>query len=218
VAAPQRRRVVLVDRPGAPQTVIVATRPLPPLAGAVRAARDLADVALGGGFTSRLNQNLREQHGYTYGAGSRIREQEGQPILSVSTSVQTEVTGAALGEIRKELARLTSDGLDAAEATKARETARSGVAAALGTSAALAEALAGDVLAGRGADGLAEEVRALDAAGADAVAAAARSGAFDLGQLAIVLVGDRKAVEPQLAAAGLPAPELVDAEGRPVAR
>jgi len=80
-----------VDRPGAPQTVIVGVRALPPADGMARAALRLAGVALGGSFTSRLNQSLREKHGYTYGVRSALVERTGQPVLVVSTAVQTEV-------------------------------------------------------------------------------------------------------------------------------
>jgi len=214
LAAARERRVVMVDRPGAPQTLIYLARPAPALAGSARAARDLVNTALGGSFTSRLNQNLREQHGYSYGAGSRVSEQGGQARVTVVTSVQTEVTGAALAELRRELDGLTAAGLGAAEAGKARETERSGVAEALATAASLADAMAGAVVAGRPASFLADEVAALDGADADAAQAAARAGTFAFDGLALVLVGDRRAVLPQLERHGLPVPEAVDAEGR----
>ncbi|MCM2333777.1 MAG: insulinase family protein, partial [Anaeromyxobacteraceae bacterium] len=212
---PTGLRLLLVDRPGAPPTLVVGARPLAPAEGAARAARRLADVALGGSFTSRLMQNLREKHGYTYGARSRIGERERQPILTVSTSVQTEVTGAALQELVKELDLLTRSGVPAAEAAKARETLRSDAAERLATSAALAGGLLEAALAGQPASALADEVAALDAADAALVDAQARGGAFDPAGVTLVLVGDRKAVLPQLQKAGLPAPLLVDPDGRP---
>jgi zinc protease len=214
LAALGRRRFVLVDRPGAPQTVVLAASPVPTLAGAPRAARALVTTALGGSFTSRLMQNLREKHGYTYGAGSRLREEAGQSTLLVSTSVQTEVTGAALAEIRSELDGLSARGLEPAEAVKARETERSDVAEALSTAASVARAMAGAVVAGRPASFLADEVAALDAAEAAAAQAAATGGTFRFDALSLVLVGDRAKVLPQLAQAGLPPPEVVDAEGQ----
>jgi len=215
-AAAADRRPVLVDRPGAPQTVILAARPLGRLEGGARVERELVGVALGGGFTSRLNQNLREAHGYTYGARASVRERSGQPFLSLQTSVQTEVTGPSLGEIRGELARLASGGVAAAEVGKARETARSEVAHALSTSASLVHSLVEGALEGRGADALAEEVGALDAAADPGVDRAARGPEFRFDDLTLVLVGDRARILPQLAAAGVPEPLLLDAEGKPV--
>jgi predicted Zn-dependent peptidase len=216
VAAPAiTARLLLVDRPGAPQTVILGVRALAPADDAVRSARRLADVALGGSFTSRLMQSLREKHGYTYGARSALVERTGQPVLTVSTSVQTEVTGPALAELRAQLDLLSGGGLPPEEASKARETARSEVAAQLGTGDALAGALLEAVLAGRPASALEEAVASLDRTGPALVDAQARSGAFAAAGLTVVLVGDRKALLPQLEKAGLPAPVLLDAEGRP---
>jgi predicted Zn-dependent peptidase len=208
-------RLLLVDRPGAPQTVILGLRPLAPADGAVRTARRLAGVALGGGFTSRLMQSLREKHGYTYGASSAVAELSGQPVLTVSTAVQTEVTGPALLELRAQLDLLSTGGLPPAEAAKARETARSDLAAQLGTGGALAGALLSTALAGRPASALEDAVAALDRTDAALVDAQARSGIFAAGGLTVVLVGDRKAVLEQLTKAGLDAPVLLDAEGRP---
>jgi zinc protease len=207
-------QVLLVDRPGAPQTVVLGARTLAPAEGATRAARRLADVALGGSFTSRLMQNLREKHGYTYGARSRISERDGQPLLTISTSVQTEVTGAALGELVKELGLLSTAGVQAEEAGKARETVRSSAAERLATCEALAGTLLEAALAGRPASALADDLSALDRADAAAVDAQARGGAFTPGGLTLVLVGDLKAVLPQLQQAGLPAPRLVDTDGQ----
>jgi predicted Zn-dependent peptidase len=214
-AAASPARLVLVDRPGAPQTVILGVRPLAPVDETTRAARRLAGVALGGSFTSRLMQSLREKHGYTYGARCAIAERTGQPVLQVSTSVQTEVTGPALLELRAQLDLLGSGGMLPAEAAKARETARSEVAARLGTSGALAGTLLEGALAGRLATALSASVASLDLAEAALVDAQARSGAFSAAGLTVVLVGDKKAVLPQLEKAGLPAPLLLDAEGRP---
>ncbi len=98
-----QRRVYLVDKPGAAQSEIRI--------GNISVDRGTPDyfpievlnTILGGSFTSRLNQNLREEHGYTYGAGSifDMRPLPG-PFLAAS-AVQTEVTKEALTEFMKEL-------------------------------------------------------------------------------------------------------------------
>jgi hypothetical protein len=72
------------------------------------------------------------------------------------------------------------------------------------------------VVASRPAAFLAEEVKALDAASDAQADAAARAGTFRFDALTLVLVGDRAKVLPQLQQAGLPAPDPVDAEGRPI--
>ena len=103
--APQARgrTVWLVDLPEAPQSEIRI--------GRVGPARDTSDyfplivanTLLGGSFTSRLNQNLREQHGYTYGAGSVFDFRLSTGPFFAAAAVQTDKTAAALTEFFKEL-------------------------------------------------------------------------------------------------------------------
>lgn len=96
-------RVVLIDKPGAIQSVIRVGQILPsgsdPRYFEMGAMNDL----LGGNFTARLNMNLREDKGWTYGASSGIAEARGPQAFGVATSVQTDKTAEALGEIGKEL-------------------------------------------------------------------------------------------------------------------
>jgi zinc protease len=217
VTAAPGGRLVLVDRPGAPQTVIFAARPAAPADEPLRALRQVVNVALGGSFTSRLNQNLREKHGYSYGARSVFLTDGPQTTFLASAAVQTEVTGPALVELRRELDGLAQGGVEPAETAKARETARHHLVEEVQTSEGLAGALARAVIEGRPADALrrgAEALGAVDAAGA---AAEARAGPYRFEGLTVVLVGDRKAILPQLEKAGFPAPALADAEGAPLA-
>lgn len=206
-------RLVVVDRPGAPQTVIRAARPAASVSETGRAVRELVNVALGGSFTSRLNQNLREKHGYTYGAGSAFRTEDGQTLFTATASVQTEVTGPALVELRRELDGLAQGGLQPAEADKARETARHRIVTELQTTEGLAGALARTVLEGRPTDALRQQVAALGHADAAAASAEARAGPYGFGGFTIVLVGDSARILPQLEQAGLPAPIFLDPEG-----
>jgi zinc protease len=97
------RRVILVDKPGAPQSEIRIGR-----IGAPRLSEDyyalvVMNTILGGSFSSRLNQNLRERHGYTYGAGSRFDFRPLPGPFLASSAVQTAVTDSALIEFMKEL-------------------------------------------------------------------------------------------------------------------
>ena len=66
-----------------------------------------AQRAEGGGFNARLNTNLREDKGWTYGAGSGISSAIGPQVFQISTSVQTDKTREALEEIKKELDGIT---------------------------------------------------------------------------------------------------------------
>ncbi len=98
-----KRVVYLVDKPGAAQSVIMIGR-----IGTERLTGDyfpitVMNTILGGSFTSRLNNNLREQHGYTYGAGSAFDMRPYPGPFMARSSVQTEVTDKALVEFFKEL-------------------------------------------------------------------------------------------------------------------
>lgn len=103
---PQRFRgpaTHIVPRPDAVQTALFIAQPMPPRGADGAVARDLLNAALGGLFTSRLNQNLREEHGYTYGAYSRLLAEERFGAWLLRTNVEASVAGAALSEAVAEL-------------------------------------------------------------------------------------------------------------------
>jgi zinc protease len=99
-------RLILVDRPGAPQTTLECYE-----LGAARSTPDYAplevvNTELGGLFSSRINMNLREAHGYTYGAGSTFAyHRQPGPFLAYS-AVRTDVTAPATTEIFNELRKM----------------------------------------------------------------------------------------------------------------
>lgn len=97
------RKIFIVDKPGAPQSLILAG-----LRGAARNDRDVVTLEVlntlfGGQFNSRLNLNLREDKGYTYGAHSWFDYREGPGLFAISAPVETAVTAAAVHEIAHEL-------------------------------------------------------------------------------------------------------------------
>ncbi len=99
----ENRTIFLADKPGAPQSEIRVGR-----IGVPRLTDDyfslvVLNTILGGSFTSRLNNNLREKRGYTYGAGSRFDFNILPGPFVVGTAVQTAVTDKALTEILNEL-------------------------------------------------------------------------------------------------------------------
>jgi zinc protease len=117
---PQKTRLFVIDRPGAVQTAISAVQPFPKRADPGHEAREIMVTTLGGLFTSRLNTNLREEHGFTYGARARAQEARFMGTLIVGTSVRTEVTAQSLIEINAELTALSGK-----EPPTAEELARS---------------------------------------------------------------------------------------------
>jgi zinc protease len=101
--------VHVVDRPGAAQTELRLGH-----AGVVRTHPDflplnVLNMLLGGKFTSRINLNLREEHGYTYGASSRFTGRLGPGPFIVDAAVATESAGAAARETLGELRRIRED-------------------------------------------------------------------------------------------------------------
>ncbi len=117
-------KVVVVDRPDAVQTVIQFTMPGPVYADPNRLKYELLSTVLGGTFTSRLNQNLREEHGYTYGARSRFSMGPKVGQFSASSSVRTDVTGAAIREFLKEFEGIRGGNVSKVESLKARKSKR----------------------------------------------------------------------------------------------
>ncbi len=102
-------QVEIIDRPNSVQTELRLGH-----VGVPRGHRDyvplqVMNALFGGKFTSRVNLNLRERHGFTYGAQSRFAARLGPGPFVVSTSVATEFTGRAVEETQKELARLLEE-------------------------------------------------------------------------------------------------------------
>lgn len=100
--APQQR-IFLVDKPGAPQTVILAGHLAPSPRDADELAMQAANTAFGGMFTSRINMNLREDKHWSYGAGSAIFSAHDQRPFIVYSRVQGDKTVAAMREVQREL-------------------------------------------------------------------------------------------------------------------
>ena len=103
VDQPAAREVILIDKPGAPQTQIRIG-----WIGVARSTPDyfpllVTNTILGGSFSSRLNMNLREKHGYTYGASSSFDMRASAGPFTAGAGVQTDKTGEALKEFFNEL-------------------------------------------------------------------------------------------------------------------
>ena len=102
VPAVGRREILLVDKPGAAQSEIRIGRIAAPRLTDDYYTLQVLNTVLGGSFTSRLNQNLREDKGWTYGAGSSFGFRELAGPFLASSAVQTDVTDKALQEFFKE--------------------------------------------------------------------------------------------------------------------
>src|SRR5207253_5452049 len=113
-SAPQAR-ILIVDRPGAPQTqvrvgAIGAPRSVPEFQ-----AMQVMNTALGELFSSRINMNLREEHGYTYGASSQFVFRKSAGPFVAGAGVRTDVTAPAVTEILKEVRGMVEKPIDSEE-------------------------------------------------------------------------------------------------------
>lgn len=211
-----RPRLVMVDFPEKPQSVLLVGQPSAPRSSPDYLALTLLNSVLGGSFTSRLNQNLREVHGYTYGAGSRFSFGAGPGPFQAFAQVKTEVTGAALREILKELERAVAEPLSGEEMQKGRSLLAFELVQMLEHADALAEGVSAIFIYDLPLDEYRTFVDRLTALTAqDVQAAAAR--ALQPAKMTIAVAGDRGKVEPQLKeerALALPSPQLRDPEGK----
>jgi zinc protease len=211
-ALPTLPRLVLVNRPAAPQSVLRMIGPGSSRLAPDRPALSMLNIILGGSFTSRLNFTLREKKGYTYGAHSSFSALRRPSAFTVRTSVHTQVTGAAVGDALAEIGRMRTDAIEVNEMTKARATLLDRTAEALSTAAGVAGTLADIGLYGLPTD---EPARFMAAIGTTTVEhlRAAATRYLDPERLAIIIVGDRATVEPDLRALGLPEPIIRNADG-----
>lgn len=209
-------RTYLVHRPGAVQTVVQLILPAPPFRDPARVKLRLLNTIFGGSFTSRLNQNLREQHGYTYGARSSFAMDPSVGYCVVGTSVQTEVTGAALGECLKEFERIRGGDVTPDEAAKARATVRNRVVESFAGLQGILSTAATLTLNGMPFSTVGRELAEASAISHTDLNAIAR-GALPLEEGVLLLVGDRTEVLEQLRALNLTIDGELTVTGEPVA-
>ncbi len=213
-----RPRFVLVDFPAKPQSVLLVGEPGVPRSSPDVLALELANSVVGGSFTSRLNQNLRELHGYSYGAGSRFAFGRGPGPFAASTSVQTDVTGKAVTEVFNELNRLVAEPLSAEELNKGKALLAFELVESLQSVEATARAVGDIFLFELPLDEYRTYVSRLEALTPATVQDAVRR-TLHPDQMTLAIAGDAAAVVPQLKAETglkLPAPQLRDAEGQPL--
>ncbi|MGH9386580.1 MAG: M16 family metallopeptidase [Vicinamibacterales bacterium] len=193
--APQltKRQIYLVDKPGAAQSQIRIGWVGVPRSTPDYFVLEVLNTVLGGSFTSRLNQNLREKHGYSYGASS-IFDMRGSagPFLATS-GVQTDKTAEALKEFFVELDGILAP-VPAAELEKAKNYVALGFPGEFETTGDLARKLEELVAYGLPDDTHANFVGAVSrVTAADLQRAAARYIQPD--KMAVVVVGDRGSIE-----------------------
>lgn len=210
-------RVVLVHRPGAVQTVVRFFAPGPAYDAPQRIALEAFGTILGGSFTSRLNQNLREDKGYTYGARCAYVFGRRAGFFQAGASVHAEVTGASLKEFFAEFDRIRGGDISEDEAAKAKAQVRTDVLEGIESLSGLLT-FAGELAhLDRPFSSLAEDLTALNTVPASRLNELARP-AVALEKCVLVLVGDRDVILGQIADLKLPAPIELDEAGNPAER
>ena len=205
--------IYLVDQPGAAQSVIRALQTTAPRHHPDYFGLLLLNYAFGGQFTSRLNKNLRQEKGYSYGYHSFIQWHQGPSLLSAGGSVQTAVTRESVAETLREFndiigeRHINQEELDAAKAGILQ-----GYPASFERPGQVISNLLSMVVY-KLPDDYFRTVRShVEAVSLEEVQRIAAER-LDPNRLAVLVVGDQKEVEAGLREMGLPV-VLMDGEGR----
>ncbi len=220
VTAPQTLggsgKIYLIDKPDAAQTVVVQVSAAPPRKSDEFYAFNLADAVWGGGFQSRLNLNLREQKGYSYGTFSFPVHYQKANVWVASGGVQTNKTKESIVEFVNELKAIAGGrAITAEELADAKGNRVRGYAQEFETLGQLVGQIAGlwaEELPLTELQRLPDETQRATLASVNA--AAARYAVP--GKSTLILVGDLSKIEPGVRELNLGEVVILDAEGRPV--
>jgi zinc protease len=212
---PQKTTIYLVDRAGAAQSTFAIGHPGPPRSTPDYYALQVMNTMLGGMFQSRLNANIREEKGYSYGVGSSFAFGKGPGAFRTGGDVVGDKTDAALIEFMKELrgilgARPVTD----EELQTAKESLVQRLPATFASVGAINGAITSLWLQGLPDDYYQQYGKAVAAVTKEDVLRVAKKY-IDIDRLAIVIVGDQKSVEAPLKATNIAPIAHLDIEGGP---
>ena len=192
--APAARTVYLIDKPGAAQSVIRIGHVGPPRTTPDWYALEVLNTILGGAFTSRLNQNLRETHGYTYGAFSQFAARRLSGAFVALASVVTAKTDSSLIEFLKELRRIRDEAVPATDLNKAKAYVTLGLPGDFETTGGAAARFRDLLAYGLPLDYYDQYIQRINAVTADDVQRVAHRY-IDPDHFDIVVVGDKSQIE-----------------------
>lgn len=196
--------IYLIDKPGAPQSVIrIGRRALPYDATGDYFAAGLMNFNLGGNFNSRINLNLREDKGYTYGASSGFSANRDAGVFAVGADVRADATVDAIRQVLKELEQYRKAGPSAKEMDYLRSAVTQQDALAYETLDQKAGFLLQMIMYQLGPDFVARQSEIIKSITPQALKAQAERW-LDPAQMVIVVVGDRQALEKPLQELHLP--------------
>jgi zinc protease len=207
--------VVIVDKPGSPQTQLRVAG-----IGAERSSPDFRPLqvmnqALGGSFSSRINMNLREAHGYTYGAQSQYTFRRTPGPFLVAAGVRTDVTAPAVAEVFKEILSMAQKPMTADELQRSKDSMAYSLPGAFESSANAVSNFSNVFTYDLGLDYYSRYAASVNAVTADQAAAVARKYLVSE-KMVVIAVGDRSKIEIPLRELGLGPVEIWDADGKKV--
>ena len=212
----QPAKIYLVDKPGAAQSVVNIGLPGPPRNTPDYFALQVLNTIFGGQFQSRLNANIREQKGYSYGVNSAFNYGKGPGPFRAGGSIVTAKTDLALIEFWKELKGIVGEKpITDDELKTAKESLIQGLPQRFASVTAISQAITTLVVQGLPDDYYQTYAKNVSAITKEDLARVAKQY-IDLGHLAIVIVGDRAQVEEGLKATSIAPVTMLDLEGNPV--
>jgi len=204
--------VVIIDKPGAPQTALVAFGLGVPVSSPDYIPLQVMNYTLGGSFASRINMNLREEHGYTYGASSNFQGFREGGMFVAGGLVRTDVTGPAAKELMGEIRKFPETPSTEAEMTMSKDALVQSLPGRFETTEVIAGSMASIFLYGRPLDYFATLPAKYRAVTPADVARVAKEDIHP-DQLIIVTAGDKAKIEPGLKDAGVGPIEVRDGQG-----
>jgi zinc protease len=192
-------QVILIDRPDAPQTTLRLSFGAPLAGSDADIPQRVTNSLLGGAFSSRITTNIRETKGYTYSPYSDVDFSPGDALWTFNADVTTNVTGAALGEVFKEIRRMQTEPVGAEESKGIRTYMAGLFAISNSTSNSVVGTLATRDILGLPANWTDTYVPAVLAVTPEQMMVSAKAD-YPIAKGILVVVGDLKTVVPQLKA------------------
>ncbi|RDI98859.1 insulinase family protein [Dyella solisilvae] len=215
VAPQPKPRVFLINKPEAPQSLILAGLLAPSSKAPNELAIDVGNGAFGGSFTSRLNMNLREDKRWAYGAFSFMRDAIGQRPFLIYAPVQTDKTAESAQEVLKESKDVIGPRpLTTQEVDKIKDSNIRGLPGSFETSAEVLGALSEIVQFSR-PDDYVQTLKARTQAVTQGDAQGALEEIIKPGAMTWVIVGDLKKIEQPVRALKLGEVQVIDGDGKP---
>ena len=206
-------RLILVDRPGAPQTTLMCYE-----LGVARSTPDYAPLEvmntdLGGLFSSRINMNLREAHGYTYGAESFFSYHRAPGLFAAFSDVRTDVTAPATTELLNELKRMRDTRMNAEEMKLSKDSITRSMPAQFERGTDAVETFAELFIYDLPLDYFSKLPDSIDAVTPEQAQAVAQKYIHPE-KIVVLAVGDRAKIEEEMKKLNLGKMEIRDTEGK----